>query len=389
MLPPPSKKRKLDDGEEGGEGKRTRSTGDAGLNPGLKTGGKRGGPSGGPVSLRTLVEKGFLQAGRDNLSVNYKSTTFNASLEKDGSITFEGETFNSASAFSVHAKRKLTPHKQGDDGWKSCYYAGKQLDEYRRMYNEQYGNLAPKDPSQLPPRPPSAQAARGGGAAGEGSGQPKQPATSQLAPPPQRAQRNVLRTSFFGSDEETTEDEDEDEESESEDEEDQLLQVARPAARPASSLLPSPSPAAAPKPAAKGRQPASGGKAKQMGTPAGHLASSSKPPASGAKRSTGGKAAAGGKAKTPAGGKKAKQEVLVSDEMLKAAAANNIQLETDQWVQCSRCEEWRSVPNSCWPEIEASGDEDWFCEMANWDVSKYQPFKPSCKPRKKPLGRGK
>jgi hypothetical protein len=231
MLPPPSKKRRLED-DEPGEVKVTRSKGDAGLSSGVKSGKRSGGPIA-PVSLRTLVEKGFLQAGRDNLTVNYKGTTFVASLEKDGTIRFEGETFNSASAFSVHSKRKLTPHKQGDDGWKSVYYAGKQLDEFRKQHNEQYASLAPG--GALPPRPPGG----GGGvpraasslalaadSPGGGSGGGARPSASQQLQPTLASQRppRTIKSTIFGSESDTEEDEDEDPSS---DEGDALLRVGR------------------------------------------------------------------------------------------------------------------------------------------------------------------
>jgi hypothetical protein len=48
-------------------------------------------------------------------------------------------------------------------------------------------------------------------------------------------------------------------------------------------------------------------------------------------------------------------------------------------VQCSRCERWRVVPDEHWAAIDAADeDADWFCEMAPWDVSKFEPFDPAC-----------
>ena len=38
-----------------------------------------------------------------------------------------GQTFGSATAFSIHCKRQQTPNKHADDGWKSVMYAGKPL----------------------------------------------------------------------------------------------------------------------------------------------------------------------------------------------------------------------------------------------------------------------
>ncbi|KXZ56864.1 hypothetical protein GPECTOR_1g78 [Gonium pectorale] len=38
--------------------------------------------------------------------------------------------------------------------------------------------------------------------------------------------------------------------------------------------------------------------------------------------------------------------------------------ETDQWVQCSKCQVWRQVPDEFWPEFEnADEDEDWYCKV--------------------------
>ncbi|KAI8471503.1 MAG: hypothetical protein J3K34DRAFT_230637 [Monoraphidium minutum] len=49
------------------------------------------------------------------------------------------------------------------------------------------------------------------------------------------------------------------------------------------------------------------------------------------------------------------------------------------WVQCSRCERWRVVPDANWGAIaSADEDADWFCEHADWDVVKFEPFEPAC-----------
>ncbi|GLI68600.1 hypothetical protein VaNZ11_013072 [Volvox africanus] len=52
---------------------------------------------------------------------------------------------------------------------------------------------------------------------------------------------------------------------------------------------------------------------------------------------------------------------------------------TDQWVQCSKCQTWRQVPDEFWPDIaNADEDEDWMCKDALWDVEDYQPNTPAC-----------
>lgn len=84
-----------------------------------------------PVSLADLIHAGLLTPGDGVLSVAYKGSTHRASLLADGTIRHDGKVYNSASAFSIHVKRLITPDKQGDDGWKSVLYAGKPLDSYR------------------------------------------------------------------------------------------------------------------------------------------------------------------------------------------------------------------------------------------------------------------
>ncbi|RMZ52128.1 hypothetical protein APUTEX25_001518, partial [Auxenochlorella protothecoides] len=83
-----------------------------------------------PVSLADLVSAGLLTPGPDALSVLYKGSTHSAALLADGTIRYDGKAYGSASAFSIHVKRLITPDKQGDDGWKSVLYQGKPLDVY-------------------------------------------------------------------------------------------------------------------------------------------------------------------------------------------------------------------------------------------------------------------
>jgi hypothetical protein len=51
----------------------------------------------------------------------------------------------SATAFSIHCKRQLTPNKQGDDGWKSVQYEGQPLEYFRRTY---YTLMCPEEGDQ-------------------------------------------------------------------------------------------------------------------------------------------------------------------------------------------------------------------------------------------------
>lgn len=77
------------------------------------------------------MSAGLLTPGPDALSVLYKGSTHSAALLADGTIRYDGKAYGSASAFSIHVKRLITPDKQGDDGWKSVLYQGKPLDVYR------------------------------------------------------------------------------------------------------------------------------------------------------------------------------------------------------------------------------------------------------------------
>jgi len=49
------------------------------------------------------------------------------------------------------------------------------------------------------------------------------------------------------------------------------------------------------------------------------------------------------------------------------------------WVQCSRCERWRVVPDAHWgPIAGADEDADWFCQDARWELTAFEPFEPAC-----------
>ena len=85
------------------------------------------------ITLADLVKEGILVPGPDKISVSYKGATAVASLTEDGAVEYESQLFQSATAFSIYFKRKITPSKQGDDGWKSVFYGTECLDHYRKM----------------------------------------------------------------------------------------------------------------------------------------------------------------------------------------------------------------------------------------------------------------
>lgn len=61
-----------------------------------------------------------------------------------------------------------------------------------------------------------------------------------------------------------------------------------------------------------------------------------------------------------------------------AAGADAAAAGTINWVQCSSCNQWRLVPEACWPMIEASDEQEWFCSAAVWDVTKLEPYTKAC-----------
>lgn len=105
-------------------------------------GGGSGGPGAGTgvrggASLWDLVQAGVLVPGSGRISVTYKGMTASATLTEDGCIEYQGRKYQSATAFSIHFKRTITPSKQGDDGWKSVLYDGKPLEHYRAIHSQQ------------------------------------------------------------------------------------------------------------------------------------------------------------------------------------------------------------------------------------------------------------
>ena len=87
------------------------------------------------VTLLQLVQSGALKPG-GIVSVTYEGQTMKGILQPNGTISYNNEVFTTCSAFSMTVKRRIQPSKQGDDGWTSCMYNGKQLAEYRRLFLE-------------------------------------------------------------------------------------------------------------------------------------------------------------------------------------------------------------------------------------------------------------
>ncbi|GLC49680.1 hypothetical protein PLESTB_000275000 [Pleodorina starrii] len=91
----------------------------------------------GAITLRTLLDAGFLVPGSKVLYVEYKGLITWADLREEGTIVCDGQTFESPSAFSIFVKRKLNPERKADDGWKAVKYAGKLLEHFKEQYLRQ------------------------------------------------------------------------------------------------------------------------------------------------------------------------------------------------------------------------------------------------------------
>ena len=88
------------------------------------------------ITLLDLIEKGVIHPGENTIRVSYKGAEAVGSLTEHGTIEYNGEEFQSATAFSIFFKRRITPSKQGDDGWKSVYYNNECLDVFRKRLEE-------------------------------------------------------------------------------------------------------------------------------------------------------------------------------------------------------------------------------------------------------------
>ncbi|GIL62504.1 hypothetical protein Vafri_16714 [Volvox africanus] len=91
----------------------------------------------GAITLRTLLDAGFVVPGSKVLYVEYKGLITWADLTEEGSIVCDGQSFESPSAFSIYVKRKLNPERKADDGWKAVKYAGKLLEYFKELYLRQ------------------------------------------------------------------------------------------------------------------------------------------------------------------------------------------------------------------------------------------------------------
>lgn len=88
----------------------------------------------GAVTLKALIDDGFLSAGEEAMCVEYKGNVTYGDLGADGKIRYQGMTFESPSAFSIYLKRLVNPGRKADDGWKTVKYSGHFLEKYKMAY---------------------------------------------------------------------------------------------------------------------------------------------------------------------------------------------------------------------------------------------------------------
>jgi len=150
----------------------------AGASVGQKRKAGGGGRRAGSITLKLLIDEGFISPGKRVLSVEYKSSVHVADLTEDGKIEVDVNgrhlVFDSPSAFSIYLKRLSNPSRKADDGWKSVRYNGNLLEHYklelarkklgdsagtmeelfpRRAYNKKPKSIVVNDP-EPPPSPP-------------------------------------------------------------------------------------------------------------------------------------------------------------------------------------------------------------------------------------------
>lgn len=89
-----------------------------------------------PGILLDMIKWGYLESGEDVFQVEYQGKVTKGSLNEDGVIECEGNSFDSVSRFSVYCKRKSNPKLSGDNGWLSIMYDGKTLGSIRDKYTE-------------------------------------------------------------------------------------------------------------------------------------------------------------------------------------------------------------------------------------------------------------
>jgi len=90
------------------------------------------------IDFEDLVHLGKIQSGPNGpgLQFSYESETFNACVDEEGGIVYEGTVYKKLPAFTLAMKRSVKPDAKSDDGWKTIMYEGEPLDAIRRVLTQ-------------------------------------------------------------------------------------------------------------------------------------------------------------------------------------------------------------------------------------------------------------
>eukprot|EP01138_Halocafeteria_seosinensis_P011724 gb/GECG01011981.1/.p1 GENE.gb/GECG01011981.1/~~gb/GECG01011981.1/.p1 ORF type:complete len:2995 (+),score=398.94 gb/GECG01011981.1/:1-8985(+) len=92
------------------------------------------------VSLKELMDAGFVHSGKDVLQIKFRGGTFSADLNEEGYIVENGVQYPRPSSWSLPVKRRIVPEKQTDDGWYSIKYNGTPLISLKHEYVDRFNN---------------------------------------------------------------------------------------------------------------------------------------------------------------------------------------------------------------------------------------------------------
>lgn len=97
------------------------------------------------VSLNDLIDTGILKPPL-KLVKRYKGHDLEATVHADGSVTFNGTSYNSGSTAAEHARATVTGRPMNTNGWAFWQFVGKDgkrrsLDELRQQFLETHSNL--------------------------------------------------------------------------------------------------------------------------------------------------------------------------------------------------------------------------------------------------------
>lgn len=97
------------------------------------------------VTLQMLISEKIIEPGPALLSLKYLGRRFIADLLPDGKIQMPGtkETFTSPSAWAIHCKKQVNPHKKSGCGWASVMYKERKLDIWKAAWFRKHRSSSP------------------------------------------------------------------------------------------------------------------------------------------------------------------------------------------------------------------------------------------------------